>query len=86
MHLRSCVLPDLGDDTLDQVITVLLSTSMFVGGAVAFILDNTISGAYSMYILYRIQTNVKQANKVQAMSFPHKLSQVIYSPSKYKRC
>ena len=33
-----------GSPNLDQVLYVLLSTSMFVGGAIAFFLDNTIPG------------------------------------------
>ena len=33
-----------GSDIVDQIITVLLSTSMFVGGTMGFILDNTIPG------------------------------------------
>ena len=33
-----------GVDVLDQVITVLLGTSMFLGGIIAFILDNTVPG------------------------------------------
>ncbi|XP_071960294.1 solute carrier family 23 member 2-like [Antedon mediterranea] len=33
-----------GVDELDQIITVLLSTSMFVGGFIGFLLDNTIPG------------------------------------------
>ncbi|XP_071491350.1 solute carrier family 23 member 1-like isoform X2 [Diadema antillarum] len=33
-----------GNETFDQVIVVLLETSMFVGGAVGFILDNTVPG------------------------------------------
>lgn len=33
-----------GSETLDQIITVLLSTGMFVGGFLGFILDNTIPG------------------------------------------
>ncbi|XP_060067626.1 solute carrier family 23 member 1-like [Ylistrum balloti] len=33
-----------GSDIVDQIITVLLSTSMLVGGVVGFILDNTIPG------------------------------------------
>ncbi|KAK3085448.1 hypothetical protein FSP39_003460 [Pinctada imbricata] len=33
-----------GNDELDQVITVLLNTSMFVGGVVGFVLDNTVPG------------------------------------------
>lgn len=34
-----------GSSNLDQVLYVLLSTSMFVGGAIAFFLDNTIPGS-----------------------------------------
>ncbi|KAL4217703.1 hypothetical protein ACF0H5_022444 [Mactra antiquata] len=33
-----------GNDIIDQILSILLGTSMFVGGLVAFILDNTISG------------------------------------------
>lgn len=33
-----------GSDIADQILSVLLSTSMFVGGAIGFILDNTIPG------------------------------------------
>lgn len=38
--------PDIktGSDIVDQILTVLLSTSMFVGGFVGFVLDNTIPG------------------------------------------
>ena len=32
------------NDVVDQILTVLFSTSMLVGGVVAFILDNTIPG------------------------------------------
>ena len=35
-----------GDPDLDQVLTVLLSTAMFVGGVLGFILDNTVPGMY----------------------------------------
>ncbi|XP_053374414.1 solute carrier family 23 member 2-like isoform X2 [Mercenaria mercenaria] len=35
---------DTGNDIVDQILSVLLSTSMFVGGALGFILDNTIPG------------------------------------------
>lgn len=34
----------LGIAGIDQVLNVLLTTAMFVGGCVAFILDNTIPG------------------------------------------
>jgi len=29
---------------VDQILTVLLSTSMFVGGLIGFVLDNTLPG------------------------------------------
>lgn len=35
---------DTGSDVIDQILSVLLGTSMFVGGMVGFILDNTIPG------------------------------------------
>lgn len=35
-----------GNSELDQVLTVLLSTAMFVGGMLGFILDNTVPGLY----------------------------------------
>lgn len=38
----------LGVDELDQVLQVLLTTSMFVGGFFGFILDNTIPGTISL--------------------------------------
>lgn len=33
-----------GNDIIDQLLSVLLSTSMFVGGLIGFVLDNTIPG------------------------------------------
>ena len=33
-----------GSDTVDQVISVLMETSMFVSGFLGFVLDNTIPG------------------------------------------
>jgi hypothetical protein len=36
----------IGNDIGDQLLTVLLGTSMFVGGLVGFILDNTVPGKY----------------------------------------
>lgn len=33
---------------IDQVLNVLLTTAMFVGGSVAFVLDNTIPGEYAL--------------------------------------
>lgn len=40
--LSPCALT--GVPELDQILTVLLTTEMFVGGTIAFILDNTIPG------------------------------------------
>ena len=34
----------LGNDEVNDVITILLSTSMFVGGFTGFVLDNIIPG------------------------------------------
>lgn len=34
----------LGSDIVDQLLSVLLGTSMFVGGLTGFTLDNTIPG------------------------------------------
>lgn len=39
--------PPTGIPELDQILTVLLTTEMFVGGTLAFILDNTIPGTCS---------------------------------------
>ncbi len=36
-----------GINIFDEVITVMLTTGMFLGGATAFILDNTIPGKLS---------------------------------------
>jgi len=36
-----------GSDVVDQIFSVLLSTSMFVGGVTGFILDNTVPGNVS---------------------------------------
>ena len=50
-----CVLMILtGSEVVDQILSVLLSTHMFVGGVVAFILDNTIPGN-SMFLLFEIE-------------------------------
>lgn len=35
---------DTGSEILDQLLIVLLETSMFVAGLIGFILDNTIPG------------------------------------------
>ena len=42
---------ETGNEVADEVITVLLSTSMFVGGTLGFLLDNTIPGKQSVCFL-----------------------------------
>lgn len=42
----------LGIAGIDQVLNVLLTTAMFVGGCVAFILDNTIPGQHENLSFY----------------------------------
>ena len=36
-----------GSEVVDQIFSVLLSTSMFVGGVTGFVLDNTVPGNVS---------------------------------------
>ena len=38
-----------GSEELDQTLTVLLSTSTFIGGFLGFILDNTIPGNFKIF-------------------------------------
>lgn len=40
-----------GNEVLTQLVRVLLSTSMFVGGFVGIVLDNTIPGNKIVYAL-----------------------------------
>ena len=44
IHMPCCALTGAGSDIADQVLTVVLSVGMLIGGVFAFILDNTISG------------------------------------------
>ena len=44
IHMPCCALTGAGSDIADQVLTVVLSVAMLIGGVFAFILDNTISG------------------------------------------
>ena len=41
---------DAGSVVADQIITVLLTTNMFVGGMIAFLLDNTVPGEFRSLI------------------------------------
>jgi nucleobase transporter 1/2 len=43
MHTHADAI-NTGSEFLDQLFTVLLSTSMFVGGMLGFVLDNTVPG------------------------------------------
>lgn len=40
-----------GSSIADDLIVVLMGTNMFISGAVAFILDNTIKGLYQTHYL-----------------------------------
>ena len=39
-----------GSEAVDQILSVLLSTSMFVGGVIGFVLDVTIPGKIMSYL------------------------------------
>ena len=52
-----------GSSIVDQIIAVLLKTSMFVAGALGFFLDNTIPGSeafFSYYVTVFLENNVRQ--------------------------
>jgi hypothetical protein len=51
----------LGVDLIDQIVTVVAMTSMFVGGFTAAILDNTIPGAkiWCLWTFSTIITNMR---------------------------
>lgn len=55
LHMRSrstlYVFLSTGSTELDQVLIVLLSTAMFVGGLLGFILDNTVPGKNTCFAL-----------------------------------
>lgn len=60
---------------IDQVLNVLLTTAMFVGGCVAFILDNTIPGmwyisnmliTYVTYFFWQINMGSRKSESVQS--------------------
>ena len=42
-----------GNEVVDSVFTVLLSTNMFVGGVIGFVLDNTIPGTHLQHCCYQ---------------------------------
>ena len=42
---------DTGSDFADQAIVVILGTNMLVGGIIAFVLDNTLSGMFWLLVL-----------------------------------
>ena len=49
-----------GSQAADQIITVLLSTSMFVAGVLGFVLDNTIPGLKMTLIIIATCNNGNQ--------------------------
>lgn len=55
---------DSGNSDLDQVLKVLMGTAMFVGGVLAFFLDNTVPGEetriiVSYFYVSRAENNLK---------------------------
>jgi len=52
-----------GSSAADQIFTVLLSTSMFVGGAIAMLLDNTVPGTKEERGLITWAANSKSESK-----------------------
>ena len=48
---------DVGNDSINQIITILLSTGMFVAGLLGFVLDNTIPGSLLVKACNREQSN-----------------------------
>ena len=61
-----------GSEVFDQIATVLLSTSMFVGGVVGFVLDNTIPGGQSILLFdYSIKLNQIWQAKNELELFNH---------------
>jgi len=48
-NVSGCIICFIGCDTVDNVLCVLLTTSMLVGGLIGFILDNIIPGWISFF-------------------------------------
>lgn len=48
----------VGNTEVDRVLTVLLSTAMFVGGFIGFVLDNTVPGTPAFSFVSRDITKV----------------------------
>lgn len=43
----------VGNETVDEVLRVLLESNMLIGGLIGFILDNTVPGEYDRFTNYR---------------------------------
>ena len=63
-----------GNGEVDQVFMVLLSTSMFVGGLIGFILDNTVPGKGNRNIVRCMQyaAEVKEFKSVHPLNHGYK--------------
>ena len=59
-----------GNDVADQIITVMLTTSMFIAGTLGFILDNTIPGTLEErgLIAWRAQSEPNKTEKFHSMT------------------
>lgn len=55
---------------IDQVLNVLLTTAMFVGGCVAFILDNTIPGMCCVSGLLNEQAALQEEQGLSVAQIP----------------
>ena len=58
-----------GSNEFNQIITVLLKTSMFLAGAIGCFLDNTVPGKYSLYwvstkLIYKVLHTYFSARKL----------------------
>ncbi|XP_061607450.1 solute carrier family 23 member 1 isoform X5 [Phyllopteryx taeniolatus] len=61
---------DTGVEELNQILTVLLSTEMFVGGFLAFCLDNTVPGSREERGLLRWSASTSSASSSPSYDFP----------------
>lgn len=61
-----------GSDVLDQVIVVLLETSMFVSGFLGFLLDNTVPGTKEERGLVAWRAQIESSDSADLDSAAHK--------------
>lgn len=55
-----------GNQSVDQILTVLLSTTMFLSGLIGFILDNTVPGMIKKLYLISVTYFERVINKESA--------------------